>query len=63
MGSATMAARKVSSCSTLIGPFKILMRTQIQQPLILPLKFKPVLRIVSHVTKTSLVVKVTRAHV
>ena len=51
MGSATTAARKVVSSSTLIGPFKILARAQIQQPLELPLKFKPVLRAVSHVTK------------
>ena len=63
MGSATTAARKVVSSSTLIGPFKILARAQIQQPLALPLKFKPVLRVVSHVTKTSLVVKETEAHV
>ena len=62
MGSATTAARKVVSSSTLIGPFKILERAQIQQLLELPLKFKPVLRAVSHVTKTSLVVKETRAH-
>ena len=56
------AARKVVSSLTLIGPFKILARDQIQQPLALLLKFKPVLRVVSHVTKTSLVVKETRAH-
>ena len=55
MVSATTAARKVVSSSTLIGPFKILARAQIQQLLALALKFKPVLRIVSHVTKTSLV--------
>ena len=54
MGSTTMAARKVVSSSTLIGPFKILARAQIQQPLALALKFKPVLWVVSHVTKTSL---------
>ena len=62
MGSATMAARKVVSSSTLIGPFKILACAQIQQLLTLPLKFKHVLRAVSHVTKTSLVVKETQAN-
>ena len=51
MGSATTAARKVVSSSTLIGPFKILARAQIQLPLTLSLKFKPVLRALSHVTK------------
>ena len=52
-GSATTAARIL----TMLGPFKILACAQIQQPLALAFKFKPVLRIVSHVTKTSLVVK------
>ena len=62
MGSTTTAARKVVSSSTLIGSFKIWARAQIQQPLALALKFKPVLRVASHVTKTSLVVKETRGH-
>ena len=62
MGSTTTAARKVVSSSSLIGPFKILVRAQIQQPLALPLKFKPVLRVASHVTKTLLVVKETQTH-
>ena len=62
MGSTTTAARKVVSSSTLIGPFKILVRAQIQQPLALALKFKPVLWVVSYVTKMSLVVKETRGH-
>ena len=63
MGSMTTAARKVVSSSTLIGPFKIGARAQIQQPLALALKFKPVLSwVVSHVKKTSLVVKETRGH-
>ena len=61
MGSATTASRKVVSSSTLIGPFKILARAQIQQLLALPLKFKPVLMAVWHVTKASLVVKQTGA--
>ena len=43
--------------STLIGPFKIRGHAQIQQPLALTLKFKPVLWVVSHVTETSMVVK------
>ena len=47
MGSSTTAARKVVSSSTLIGPFKILARAQIQQLLALPLKFKPVLSCVA----------------
>ena len=50
MGSTTTATRKVVSSSTLIGPFKILARAQIQQPLALELKVKPVLWVVSHVT-------------
>ena len=62
MGSATMAVCKVVSSSTLIGPFKISARASLQQLLAFSLKFKPVLRVVSHVTKTSLVVKETRAH-
>ena len=49
MRSATTVACKVVSSPTLIGP------------LALALKFKPVLWVVSHVTKTSLVVKETRA--
>ena len=61
MGSAATAARKVVSSSTLIGPFKILARAQIQQLLARPLKFKPVLMAVWHVTKASLVVKQTGA--
>ena len=40
MGSATTAVRKVVSSSTLIGPFKIWARAQIQQPLAFALKFK-----------------------
>ena len=40
MGSATTAARKVVSSSTLIGPFKILARAQIQQQFALPLKIQ-----------------------
>ena len=59
MESTTTAARKVVSSLTLIGPFKIRARAQIQQPLAFALKFKPVLWVVSHVTKTSLVVKET----
>ena len=62
MGSTTTAARKVVSSLTLIGPFKIWVRAQIQQPLVLELKFKPALWVVSHVTKTSLVVKETWGH-
>ena len=62
MGSTTTVARKVVSSSTLIGPFKIWERAQIQQPLVLALKFKPVLWVVSYVTKTSLVFKETRGH-
>ena len=61
MGFVTTTPRKVVSSSNLIGPFKILARVKIQQPLALPLKFKPVLMAVSHVTKASLVVKETRA--
>ena len=57
MGSTTMAACKAVSSLTLIGPFKIWARAQMQQPLALTLKFKPVLWVVPHVTKTSLVVK------
>ena len=40
MGSRTTAARKVVSSSTLIGPFKIWARAQIQWPLAFALKFK-----------------------
>ena len=40
MGSATTAVRKVVSSSTLIGPFKIWARAQIQRPLAFALKFK-----------------------
>ena len=40
MGSATTVARKVVSSSTLIGPFKIWARAQIQRPLAFALKFK-----------------------
>ena len=40
MGSATMAICKVVSSSTLIGPFTIWARAQIQRPLVFMLKFK-----------------------
>ena len=40
MGSATTAVRKVVSSSTLIGPFKIGARAQIQRPLAFALIFK-----------------------
>ena len=62
MGSTTTAAHRVDSSSTMIGPFKIWARTQIQQPLTLALKFKLVLWVVSHLTKTLLVVKEMRGH-
>ena len=62
MGSTTTAARKVDSSSTLIGPFKIWARAQTQKPLVLALKFNPVLWVASHMTKTSLVVKEMRGH-
>ena len=40
MGSATTTVRKVVLSSTLIGPFKIWARAQIQRPLAFALKFK-----------------------
>ena len=56
------AAHKVVSSLPPTGPFKIWVHAQIQQPLVLMLKFKPVLWVVLRVTKTSLVVKEMRAH-